>query len=207
VNKIVNWAARLGEPSVNFDLSRAKKLKIRSHVTDSSLWSLAEQASKTLEELTIDRLPCGWLSVPSDLHTYDIFLDDETFPPPDRFAQYRALRSLSLTLVHEPEERFPIHKLCRSLALIFTHPLPSTLHRISINLDLECCSDTDWEYTFPRFLTTKTLTSNAGTSWTGSWLDSFPSGLSLSVLFGEIDAPRLEAWCHQLLLSYLARRP
>jgi hypothetical protein len=58
-DKIGDWAARLGEPYANFNISRAKKLYIKTHVTDNSLWSLSDQASATLEELTVDRVPCG----------------------------------------------------------------------------------------------------------------------------------------------------
>lgn len=56
-NRIVDWARRLEEPSFNFSLSRTKNITITTHDNDDSLWGLADKASKTLEELTIPRLP------------------------------------------------------------------------------------------------------------------------------------------------------
>jgi hypothetical protein len=60
IDRIADWTTGLAEPPFNFNLSRAKTLTISTHSNDNSLWKLPDEASGTLEELTITRLPGQW---------------------------------------------------------------------------------------------------------------------------------------------------
>jgi hypothetical protein len=79
------------------------------------------------------------------------FLEHPGFIQFNRLAQYRALRKLSVGINYDlmtlPNQ---LCDNCRSLIDLFAQPLSSTLHYVSITLELGRFRDTDWD-TFPQF--------------------------------------------------------
>ncbi|RXW16490.1 hypothetical protein EST38_g9365 [Candolleomyces aberdarensis] len=100
----------------NFSFSRMRELKITHIDKDAGMWTLPDLSAETLEDLTI-------LSFPNR----DPFLSD------NHFSAYHNLRSLSIQLSFDSTRNY---NTCQSLIDLFSQPLPSTLHHVSITVGL-----------------------------------------------------------------------
>jgi hypothetical protein len=163
-DRIAGWTKGLAEPFFNLNLSRAKRITISSAPNDDSLWKLPDEASETLEELTITRLPVTRKCSPTTIScSFGLIhrnnsLERLAFIHPDRLARYRALRSLSIGIIYESRiasaDQLRVGESCRSLIDLFAQPFPPTLRHISINVALGLVLDTIydcWRGPFPEF--------------------------------------------------------